>query len=299
MLILLLQEALCDISLPRSDGTCTRCPFQITTTACKPGFKWSCKISLQCKFQHTPGEGKFGWTTTGALTKTEFIQLEDKSLLEHYLRLAQTAILNPSVDPAEILKANEPGSFLTNQLAFSPNVVALEVAGEDLPEVSLVDLPGAINVSGADNGQHLYGFVEFLLKSYLSDIKTLVLLVLELGRDFENTTAFRFVRECKAVSRCTGVLTKADLMTSSNLRVVELLSSKDFKVGHGWFVTKQLSQEELNTNIPYCEAREREQAFFATQKPWTTSLADFKDKFGIPKLQDAISHRLKEHILEA
>lgn len=40
-------EALCDITLPRSEGTCTRCPFLLTTTSSTIGnSSWTCKHDL-------------------------------------------------------------------------------------------------------------------------------------------------------------------------------------------------------------------------------------------------------------
>ena len=45
-------EAICDISLPRNAGTCTRCPFEIVTTSVDGG--WVCKVSLVRKYSHAP-----------------------------------------------------------------------------------------------------------------------------------------------------------------------------------------------------------------------------------------------------
>lgn len=66
----------------------------------------------------------------------------------------------------------------------------------------------------------------------------------------------------------------------------------------GWFATKQLSEEEANIeHVSYVQARAKEKAFFATQQPWCNAPPDYKSRFGIPKLQDALSHKLTTHIL--
>lgn len=62
------------------------------------------------------------------------------------------------------------------QLAFSRNVIVLEISGPDVTDLTLVDLPGIIqNVGSEDRGN--IGLVEDLVKSYISK-DCLVLLVL-------------------------------------------------------------------------------------------------------------------------
>ena len=61
--------------------------------------------------------------------------------LEQVLRLAQIAILNPQMKPlTDVLEANDPN--MSTKVNFSPNIVSLEIASEDLPELSMVDTPG-------------------------------------------------------------------------------------------------------------------------------------------------------------
>ena len=49
-------EAVCDITVPRDQGTCTRCPFQIVTSAAEPGVTapWQCKITLLRRYCYSP-----------------------------------------------------------------------------------------------------------------------------------------------------------------------------------------------------------------------------------------------------
>ena len=72
--------------------------------------------------------------------------LHDKTHLEEMIRRAQLAILNPSV-PGKFFETfntrsgtNHPE--LAKQLAFSSNVVCLDLSGPDLPDLSFIDLPG-------------------------------------------------------------------------------------------------------------------------------------------------------------
>ena len=288
-------EAVCDITLPRSEGTCTRCPFSITTTGSKATKGWICKISLGGRFSYNPNAKSQQWERTGAQNAVEFATVTDKSMLDHTLRLAQLAILNPHMDPADILRANnlEMGTIAS----FSPNVISLEVAADEMPELSLIDLPGAINIAENSDEQHLVGLIEKLIKALVKDDKALILLAVAANCDTDTSTAFKFVDQCKARDRCVGVLTKPDLMTRSHQQVRRILNGEVFQLGNGWFVAKQPSQEELDNGFAYADAREREMAFF-DQHPWSTSLVDFGSRFGIPSLQGALSRKLTDHILD-
>jgi hypothetical protein len=67
----------------------------------------------------------------------------------------------------------------TRQVAFSPNIVSLEIQGPELPELSFFDLPGTINVVGEEddpNDQGLVQRISKLVTTFLKDEKSLVLL---------------------------------------------------------------------------------------------------------------------------
>ncbi|KAK3110992.1 hypothetical protein LTR53_014181 [Teratosphaeriaceae sp. CCFEE 6253] len=295
-------EAVCDITVPRDHGTCTRCPFQITTSASNSAkAEWMCTVSLLYTHQYStqPRRGRAldgfdDWIAQETIA-VEFHTVFDKTLLEDLLRRAQLAILNPSRNPMDYLRGTPSTA---TQLNFSPNVVSLDIKGPGLPELSFFDLPGAINIHA--EGSHLVKFIERLIKNYVEDPKTLVLLACAANQDIELSTAFRFVDECKALSRCIGVITKPDLVVGvkhyDSLRTI--LSGEKYQLSgrDAWFVAKQLTQEELDAGILRRRARSLEDSFFL-QEPWSTTLSPFAERLGTPKLQMAISSRLTAHIM--
>lgn len=166
-------EAICDISLPRSEGTCTKCPFRITT---KEGTSWSCKVTLHRKYEYT-SNAKAGkdtkkydrWTEQDTLSSFDFATIYDKSELEEVLWRAQLAILNPQRNPADFRDIHLPAP--KTQVGFFPNTVNVQITGPGLPELSFFDLPGAINVHEDASEQYLVTFVERLTMNYLKDKK--------------------------------------------------------------------------------------------------------------------------------
>lgn len=293
-------EALCDILLPRSQGTCTRCPFQITTSANTGA--WKCTVSLRRDFARdptaraSPSIAYDGWRPLATPEFDHFAAANTKQQLGAVLKAAQQAILNPHIDPQTFLTAAAQHHINYRSVKFSPNVITLEIKAPELPELSFYDLPGSINVLEDGDDQHLVGFVEKLVTSHLCDEKTLVLLACSSDQDVENSTTFRYVKQCKAQARCSGVLTKPDLMGPDKFESVKrMLSGGSFKLGGPWFVTKQLSQAELEEGVTHAEARQREHDFFNAGR-WNQE-PSLKKYLGIANLQRAVSGNLVDHIL--
>jgi hypothetical protein len=166
-------------SLHVTDSRC-RCPFSITTSAhglSKKHGAWSCSISIKEGFFFDKGSFK---RRAGDPVVTHFANVTNKERLEPMLRNAQLAVLNPRNDPQQFINAdNDDEAQATRQVAFSPNIVCLEIKGPGLPELSFFDLPGTINVVGEEDDPNDQGLVQRITKlvtTFLMDEKSLVLL---------------------------------------------------------------------------------------------------------------------------
>ena len=100
---------------------------------------WQCQILLRCETNEDGHRVPAKEERFGPL-------LYDISQLEEMIRRAQLAILNPEV-PTKFFEtfemtsgARHPDS--SKQLAFSSNVVCLDISGPQLPDLSFIDLPG-------------------------------------------------------------------------------------------------------------------------------------------------------------
>jgi len=224
-----------------------------------------------------------------------FYTVTKKNELEAMLRKAQLAILNPRDDPQKFVSFDLASASLPRQVPFSPNVISLEIQGPNLPELYFYDLPGSINVIEDDEDQALVPMIENLVSNYLKDEKCLILLACGADQDVETSTTFRFIKKCHATQRCAGVITKADLLPPGKLPYIkQILNGKKFMLGKGWFFTKQLSQSQIDQGVSHAMARDLEADFFR-QKPWS-DLADLQSRFGIERLQVAVSESMTDHI---
>lgn len=299
-------EALCGTSLPRSSGTTTRCPFLITThktSSNKDG--WKCDVAIKKQDYGDDDQGQASDHSESQIT--HFATLTSEKELEDTLRRAQLAILNPQDDPRSYVGIDLSEEHPTKML-FSRNIICLDIQAPDLPELMFYDLPGCINVydmsktagvdgmSSQEQENHLIEMIKSTVSSYIKDEHCLLLLACSADQDVEMSLTMKYIRNHGAEDRCIGVFTKADLVTPTKLQSVqEILKGHKYQLGRGWFVTKQRSQQEIDAGVDRVTAEERESDLFAAS-PWADDYS-LRDRYGLPKLQDAIADSLASHIV--
>jgi hypothetical protein len=66
--------------------------------------------------------------------------------------------------------------------------------------------------------------------------------------------------------------------------------------GHGYFVVRNLDQDQLNAGISNQGARLLEEQYFETEEPWARASRDIKSRLGSVNLQSYLSGKLAEQI---
>lgn len=298
-----LIEGISGIKVPRSGGTCTRCPLQITLYSSEEDAPWSCTVSLQQNYSFCPDaditQSRYGkWREDHNPTTIPFAVVENKADLEAVISRAQWATLNPGDDPLGFLNAASLEE-MPLKVDFSPNKVILDITAPSQPSLSFIDLPGIIRQTEAAKDKWLVNLVENFVIDYINQGNSLILLARSMESDFANSSAAALVDQCDgALQRTVGCLTKPDrLPEGTRTQVIRnVLSGEAFTVGHGYFVTRQPHQGQLNDGISADEARQMEDDFF-NQSPWMTELRGFQDRFGTFKLRDSLSVKLTNQIL--
>ena len=303
-----LIEGMSEIQVPRSAGTCTRCPLEINLS--ENTSNWSCRVSLCKKYVYDGlvGVSRKGRQKSEGATRdrplgrwlqqdTEelhFHTIQHKDDVPAVLRLAQLATLNPGTSHESYRPGQVPAPSESLQVKFSPNIVRLDISGPELPNLAFYDLPGVINVSDVAEETYLVNLVRNLVKDYVQSEDSINLLALPMTDDPANSSALRLIRELKAESRTVGCLTKPDRLQEGESvdQWTQLLQENRFRLGHGYFVVKN----DPNPEIDHKTARMDEKSFFETHEPWTTSLRNFSRKFGTPVLQSMLSQTLTSQI---
>ncbi|KAG8941062.1 hypothetical protein FRC03_004895 [Tulasnella sp. 419] len=292
------------ITVPRSSGTCTRCPMECRLTQSSPSEYWKCQVSLRLEFNNETGkrlstirEYKFGPVIT------------EPSLLEDMLRRAQLAILNPSVDHEHFvnfnlkhLKASRDGAVVpplgsTKQLQFSKNVVCLDLSGPDMTDLSFIDLPGIISNVAPGEDRHNIDLIRNLIQEHIKG-NCLILLTLTMRDDIENQSAAFLAKQADPQGhRTIGVLTKPDTLQYGEFAPwIEVLENRRHPLRHGYYMTKHPSPSELAERLPYDAVRRREQEYFEdSSNPWWKNDRT-RGRLGTPNLTKNLSKLLSSLI---
>ena len=127
--------------MPSSDGTTTRAPTEVRMKRTEASVPWSAQISIRWEYD-SAGRKLFD------VKEVKFVpRLERKEDVELMLLRAQAAVLNPSEDVSKFaqMDAEELASraSLSRTIAFSKNVICIDLAGPGLVDLSFIDLPGA------------------------------------------------------------------------------------------------------------------------------------------------------------
>ncbi|TPX13650.1 uncharacterized protein E0L32_005853 [Thyridium curvatum] len=303
-----LMSAIAGLSLPRSGGTCTRCPIHIRLSK-RP--RWSCQIRLQLNYYYdAPQDTEIEtsdvcdecpfppWFEQTCEVK-EFMTIDDKNdtgLIEKALSWAQIAILNPSTDYRRFIPGSgdfarnvDTSAVLPMEAKFSPNVIALEIQGPGLADLSFYDLPGLIVNTSDGEDEYLIKVVENLTKQYIEHQKAIIIWAVPMTADPQTSSTFTVIRKANALNRCIGVMTKADLLppgSGSHTQWLEMLEGKRHKVKLGYFITSRrtIGTGPINLEIEH----KAEEAFFnrfSSDKVWPREFHRHEDRCGVERLK--------------
>ncbi|KAI1074245.1 P-loop containing nucleoside triphosphate hydrolase protein [Whalleya microplaca] len=303
-----LMSGLARVNLPRSAGVCTRCPLHIRLINSNID-RWSCTVSLQQDYDfHPPANGKPKksdvtnanpfppWVKKSHRDTKPFKTIFDPSEIEEVLRWAQVAILNHNRSyelfiPGEGAVAKETELDLAareTDSQFSPNIVALEIKGPGLPDLSFYDLPGVFLSPEKEEDEYIVRVVKNLTREYIRREKAIIMWALPMNADSENSISLGIIREAKAVDRTIGVMTKADQLPPQNTSVwLAMFRGEKQSVGHSFFATSRPPDQPLD------DAAKWEESFFnqATGN-WPDEFKEFRDRCGIEVLLQYLSGQL-------
>lgn len=125
-----------DLKLSKFIKLRTSCPMELRMK--RTNSAWRCTVSIQCIYDEYGMP--LGQAQTIAFGNPIFKQEE----VEERVRRAQRAILSPSTPPEEFV--NNSYTISATELSFSKNYISIQIEGPNVPDLSLVDLPGNISV---------------------------------------------------------------------------------------------------------------------------------------------------------
>jgi interferon-induced GTP-binding protein Mx1 len=137
-------EAICGIPFPRGTGLVTRCATQIRLKKAPPGTEWSAVISLSWN----KGQPK---DLTAPVSSPS--QIESRiTALTHLL-------------------IKDSGSD------FSTESIIIDIISPDVPDLTVVDLPGIIRTTTENQNEKVIDDVNTLIDTFLNQSRTVILAV--------------------------------------------------------------------------------------------------------------------------
>ena len=181
-------------------------------------------------------------------------------------------------------------------ITFKP--IYLRIVSPNVPNLSLVDLPGLTMVACTDKGQpkDIKDQIRKMIGEYIESKKTIILAVMPARTDIEADIALDLIKDYDPNGeRTIGILTKLDLMNEgTNIsKLLENNVSVDLQLKYGYYGIKNRSKKEsIEKNVQ--EGLQIEREYFAKHNIYSNE--KYKSNLGIPSLCSNLSQILIEKI---
>ena len=180
--------------------------------------------------------------------------------------------------------------------------IYLRIYSPNIPNLSLVDLPGLTMVACTDKGQpkDIKEKIKNLVGTYIENKASIIMAVMPARTDIEADIALDLIKEHDPrCERTIGILTKLDLMNEGT-DITELLEnkiSKDLQLGYGYYAIRNRNKIECD-KMTVLDGLKSEQDFFMKHPIYSNKR--YKDNIGIPalckNLSDILVKSLKRNL---
>uniref|UniRef100_A0A668VI15 Interferon-induced GTP-binding protein Mx n=1 Tax=Oreochromis aureus TaxID=47969 RepID=A0A668VI15_OREAU len=183
-----------------------------------------------------------------------------------------------------------------NEVGISSELISLEIASPDVPDLTLIDLPGIARVAVDGQSADIGDKIKTMIQTVISKQETINLVVVPCNVDIATTEALNMAKLVDPDGeRTLGVLTKPDLVDKgTEENVVKIVHNEVIPLKKGYMVVKCRGQKEITEKVSLSEALKNEEAFFKEH-------AHFQILFdeglaGVPKLAEKLTLLLVHHI---
>uniref|UniRef100_A0A3Q1JSI3 Interferon-induced GTP-binding protein Mx n=1 Tax=Anabas testudineus TaxID=64144 RepID=A0A3Q1JSI3_ANATE len=201
-------------------------------------------------------------------------------------------------DPADVEKKIREG---TDEMAgvgvgISDDLISLEIASPEVPDLTLIDLPGIARVAVKGQPENIGDQIKRLIQKFITKQETISLVVVPSNVDIATTEALKMAQEVDPDGeRTLGILTKPDLVDKGTEEaVVDIVHNEVIHLKKGYMIVKCRGQKEITEKVSLIEAIEREKAFFKEHVHFYTLYND--GHATVPKLAEKLTLELVHHI---
>ncbi|XP_040278993.1 interferon-induced GTP-binding protein Mx3-like isoform X2 [Bufo bufo] len=178
----------------------------------------------------------------------------------------------------------------------SEELITLEVESPNVPDLTLLDLPGITRVALPNQPQDIGQQIKNMITKYIKKQETINLAVVPSNMDIATTEALEMARAVDPMGeRTLGILTKPDLVDKgSEQDVVSVVRNLVYPLKKGYMIVKCRGQSEIYNNISLETALQNEKAFFKNHEHFGVLLEDGHATISL--LAEKLTVELVDHI---
>ncbi|XP_072708285.1 interferon-induced GTP-binding protein Mx-like [Ciconia boyciana] len=182
--------------------------------------------------------------------------------------------------------------------AISGELISLEIQSPDVPDLTLIDLPGIARVAMGDQPKDIGEQIKMLLKKIIGCKETLNLVVVPCNVDIATTEALKMAQEVDpSGERTLGILTKPDLVDrGTEESIVNIIRNRVIPLKKGYMIVKCRGQQDIQSKLSLATAIQQERKFFETHKYFSILLEE--GRATIPHLAEKLTNELVRHIIK-
>nr|AVL92732.1 myxovirus (influenza virus) resistance 1 [Microtus arvalis] len=204
-------------------------------------------------------------------------------------------------DPSQVEEAINKGQNIIagEGLGISDKLISLDVSSPNVPDLTLIDLPGITRVAVGNQPADIGQQIKRLIKTYIQKQETINLVVVPSNVDIATTEALSMAQEVDPDGdRTIGILTKPDLVDKgAEDKVVDVVRNLVFPLKKGYMIVKCRGQQDIQKRMTLAEALKMEQDFFKEHPHFSVLLED--GKATVPRLAERLTTELIAHICKS
>ncbi|XP_029946649.1 interferon-induced GTP-binding protein Mx-like [Salarias fasciatus] len=183
-------------------------------------------------------------------------------------------------------------------VGISDELITLEIASPDVPDLTLIDLPGIARVAVEDQPVNIGDQIKRLIQKFIQKQETISLVVVPCNVDIATTEALKMAQEVDPDGeRTVGILTKPDLVDKGTEDTpVRIVHNEVICLKKGYMIVKCRGQKEITDKVSLPEALQREEDFFKEHAHFQILYEE--GKATVPKLAEKLTLELVQHIVK-
>uniref|UniRef100_I3K7L2 Interferon-induced GTP-binding protein Mx n=1 Tax=Oreochromis niloticus TaxID=8128 RepID=I3K7L2_ORENI len=235
-------------------------------------------IVTRCPLELKMTRKKEGEAWYGKISYRDFEEkIKEPELVEKMIREAQLKLVG-------------------NEVGISSELISLEIASPDVPDLTLIDLPGIARVAVDGQSADIGDKIKTMIQTVISKQETINLVVVPCNVDIATTEALNMAKLVDPDGeRTLGVLTKPDLVDKgTEENVVKIVHNEVIPLKKGYMVVKCRGQKEITGKVSLSEALKNEEAFFKEHAHFQTLFDE--GQATVPNLAEKLTLELVHHI---